>query len=359
MSQVPTATSFDRYPDIFAAATSWARARFGTDMKGGALRILSFGCSDGSEMQTLRCYFPQASIFGCDINAPQLAVAARRTRRSGRVFLSTAANLRAHGPFDIVFAMSVLCTEPQPGREIGEQFPYAAFETLTGDIDACLAPGGLFCLFNASYVFGDLPLSAFYTALADPRVPANGFLSKFSPAERPFAQWGFTDDFATYALQEGAGRYDDRAFRDCLFEKTPPGAGTAAIALPAPEGLAPDAVPLRRRHCGIAPERIGPSHIACWLTEELFVDPAGRHWARREWHKTSTSAGTLDLGAWWERASADQLDEGSPPLPALVYFSVSRPSREHASARISQRLRRLLTGVIPAGARRLIPSGHR
>lgn len=67
-AQKKASTSFNRSPGIFRAAQTWSNT-FSSTSPGAPLRILSFGCSDGSEMATLRCYFPYSSIFGCDVTS--------------------------------------------------------------------------------------------------------------------------------------------------------------------------------------------------------------------------------------------------------------------------------------------------
>ena len=61
LHQRSTRTAMDRYPRIF----SESRDYFGNQKK---LKILSFGCSTGEEVMTLRRYFPNAVIVGAEIN---------------------------------------------------------------------------------------------------------------------------------------------------------------------------------------------------------------------------------------------------------------------------------------------------
>src|SRR5579872_18256 len=66
-----TDTSPDRYPEVFR----FVRDRIGD---GSDHHILSFGCSTGDEVFTLREYFPSSSIKGIDINPRSVRVAQRR-----------------------------------------------------------------------------------------------------------------------------------------------------------------------------------------------------------------------------------------------------------------------------------------
>lgn len=71
----------DRYPGIFAACRS--HIGDGTDR-----RILSFGCSTGDEVLTLRRYFPAATIVGAEINRRSLAICRRLPVDPGITFIA-------------------------------------------------------------------------------------------------------------------------------------------------------------------------------------------------------------------------------------------------------------------------------
>ena len=63
----PYGTTFvDRYPRIF----TFVKDQLANT---AAPRLLSFGCSTGEEVFTLRRYFPQAEIVGIDINPRSIA----------------------------------------------------------------------------------------------------------------------------------------------------------------------------------------------------------------------------------------------------------------------------------------------
>ncbi len=107
-------TQFSRYPDVFRTLQARVAEKHGPGLGGGGLRILSFGCSAGLEMQSIRCYFPDAALFGCDVDVEVLSRARKALRkdRNARLFLSTPENIAAFGPYDIVMALSVLCRYP-------------------------------------------------------------------------------------------------------------------------------------------------------------------------------------------------------------------------------------------------------
>ena len=94
-------TQHDRYPFIF----DFVQTQLGTDRN---LNILSYGCSTGDEVFSLRQYFPHATIKGLDINRANVAVCRRRLRAvpdTGIAF-ETAASTQAEpsSAYDAIFA---------------------------------------------------------------------------------------------------------------------------------------------------------------------------------------------------------------------------------------------------------------
>src|SRR5207244_1925408 len=73
--QVCNDTQEERYPNLFRLA----REKLGT---GPDLRLLSFGCSTGEEVFTLRKYFPNARIKVLDINPHNISICKDRLARN-------------------------------------------------------------------------------------------------------------------------------------------------------------------------------------------------------------------------------------------------------------------------------------
>ena len=65
--QTTSLTYMDRYPTIFSACRDYFDGK-------KDLKILSYGCSTGEEVLTLRRYFPDAHIIGADINKHSFAI---------------------------------------------------------------------------------------------------------------------------------------------------------------------------------------------------------------------------------------------------------------------------------------------
>ena len=106
LMQWSSATFSDRYPEYFVALQDELT---GVERP----RILSFGCSTGEEVFSLRDYFPDAELTGVDINSHSIAVAkanlARRANKAGISFCCAGSldDLPA-GHYDAICAMAVL-----------------------------------------------------------------------------------------------------------------------------------------------------------------------------------------------------------------------------------------------------------
>ena len=116
-------------------------------------RILSFGCSTGEELLSLRHYFPTAHLLGCDVHLDAMHLARQATASDPRttVFESTASNLHRHGPFDAIFANSVLCVNTPNAATVRRDLPFSRFEDLLCEVAGHLAPEGVMFIVNPSY----------------------------------------------------------------------------------------------------------------------------------------------------------------------------------------------------------------
>ncbi len=161
--QIGGDTGEDRYPEIF---------RFVEDALDGGLnaRLLSFGCSTGEEVFTLRRYFPRAAIDGADINPYRIRACRARWRREGRdprlrfVVAGSAAALPA-ARYDAIFCLAVLRHgglrqggEPAPRCDHLIRFDAAA--RLVGELARRLKPGGLLAIAHSNFRFSDMPASS-------------------------------------------------------------------------------------------------------------------------------------------------------------------------------------------------------
>jgi len=149
-------TSADRYPEIFR----FVRESVGD---GAAVHILSFGCSTGEEVFSLRHYFPDAILAGIDINPFNIAVCRFQRLRAAdkKMTFAIAASTAgaANESYDAIFAMAVfrhgdLNTSP-PQPESGHRIHFADFDQSVADLARVLKPGGLLVIQNAMFRFCD------------------------------------------------------------------------------------------------------------------------------------------------------------------------------------------------------------
>ena len=148
-------TDIDRYPRFF----SYVREHV-PDV--ATSRILSFGCSTGEEVFSLRRYFAQAEIVGIDINPRNIKVSRKKLERSGdtriRFALAGTPDAEPDASYDAVFCMSVLrhgglgATHPETCKHL---IHFADFEKTVNGLCRCLKPGGYLIIGFSNFRFSD------------------------------------------------------------------------------------------------------------------------------------------------------------------------------------------------------------
>ena len=232
----------DRYPDLFRAV----RERVGD---GDGRRILSFGCSTGEEVFTLRRHFARAAITGLDINPYNIALCRARAlwRRQAMLDFRVAgsAERECDARYDAIFAMAVfrhgdLNLSPPPQR-CDHRLRFADFETTVADLSRCLKPGGVLVLAHCHFRLGDTAsagnfasLQRWDSGLAQPLYGRdNRLLAKAAGDEGIFIKIECPSpvDGSRLAYESGVDR-----FRSTHFGISPASGGGATATAPAGPG---------------------------------------------------------------------------------------------------------------------------
>lgn len=167
-NQISNVTHYNRYPEIFKAVVNIKK-----DHKD--LSILSFGCSTGEEVRTLReMYFPQSHITGVDINT-EIIYTNRLENKDENINYLIPMELKAKQLlFNVIFCMSVLCLYGK-GTNLNE-YEFSKFESTIMDIHSMLSVGGILVIRNSSYFFEDTKVYENYK-----KIPVENILSGFIP----------------------------------------------------------------------------------------------------------------------------------------------------------------------------------
>jgi len=161
----------DRYPRVFA----FVQSRLGAASE---TALLSFGCSTGDEVFSLRRYFPRATIKGIDANKANIAVCRRRARRTGdpRVGFARATSVREEPAvsYDAIFCMAVLRhgSLTADAARCDHLIRFEDFATAVAEFDRCLKPGGFLAVVSSNFRFSDTATSANYETVLRRRTPA-------------------------------------------------------------------------------------------------------------------------------------------------------------------------------------------
>jgi len=150
--QISNYTEHNRYPDLFTKCKELMDGR-------KDLKILSYGCSTGEEVFTLREYFPDAFIVGVDINKRNIKKAISKNK-DDKIFFSNNIEkaLVQNTPFDIIFALAVFQrTENRNEKTFDSSaiYPFEKFNNKIKQLDSHLKSHGLFIIDHADYFFED------------------------------------------------------------------------------------------------------------------------------------------------------------------------------------------------------------
>lgn len=158
-------TKYNRFPRIF----SFVREQF-SDVADTC--ILSYGCSTGEEVFTLRRYFPLAEIVGIDINPYNIAVCRKRLGKISdpriRFKLSGSPEDEPDSCYNAIFCMAVL-----RNGKLGADTPetcdhlirFSDFEKTVSELCRSLKPGGYLVIRGSNFRFADTAAASGFDAV--------------------------------------------------------------------------------------------------------------------------------------------------------------------------------------------------
>ncbi len=115
------------------------------------VKILSFGCSNGYEVQTLRDkYFKHSFITGCDINAEVLERAIKNHSGSNIKYISAKDLANGYVTYEIIFCLSVLSNAPEISQ-VEKPIEFSKFNEAVIFLYQKLDMGGYLVVFNSNY----------------------------------------------------------------------------------------------------------------------------------------------------------------------------------------------------------------
>jgi len=180
----------DRYPWLFEFAARQLGAQ-------RPLNILSFGCSRGDEVFSLRGYFPQSVLKGIDVNPHNIArcLARARSEKAVNMTFATAASTAGEptGYYDAIFCLAVLVSgdlTTSGAERCDPVFHFERFDRQVADFARCLKPGGLLVLHTTNFRFADTAVTPDFAVVleADPTQLAPDVLfdrdNRLMPGER-------------------------------------------------------------------------------------------------------------------------------------------------------------------------------
>jgi SAM-dependent methyltransferase len=167
--QKSTNTCYNRHPFIFLQAAQLLQ-------EVSPARVLSFGCSSGAEVRSLRDLGASHwTVDGAEINEKLLAEA--RAADPTGLYVWDAQTLQTES-YAAVFAMSVLCRYGSPP----EDFPFSTFELTLGVLVDLLRPGGILVIYNAQYDPRETRVASQLEAVSVKVKVDSGFVPKFTKA---------------------------------------------------------------------------------------------------------------------------------------------------------------------------------
>ncbi len=161
--QVDTFTGANRFPELFEHCGHYLADR-------PTPFLLSFGCSTGEEVFSLKEYLPNARIAGVDINPWCIRQCRKKNQDSTLSFYESGDEEYAVlSGFDAIFCMGVFQhtdNRLRPDQHISTRITFQQFEAEVTSLDKKLLPGGLLIIDQCDFYFMDTQLASRYEPLA-------------------------------------------------------------------------------------------------------------------------------------------------------------------------------------------------
>lgn len=178
IQQGSNATSFDRYPLIFSECSKLFNQK--------SAKILSFGCSTGEEIQTLKkIYFSSCEIYGVEIDEKNIAECLKK-QINKNYLMNYEEFVKDDKKFDMIFAMSCLCVweETYHVECSKDLYPFSKFEFIISLLDSKLKHDGYLVIYNANYIFEDTSIFRKYEKVKIDAIKESGYVHKFDKRHR-------------------------------------------------------------------------------------------------------------------------------------------------------------------------------
>lgn len=155
----------NRYPDLFEQC--------GKQLKDCPRpRLLSFGCSTGEEVRSLKSYLPHARITGVDVNRWCIRrCLAENSSSDCDFFCSDSSDFAQLVDLDAVFCLAVFQrteNRTKADNRLATGITFAKFNEVIVQLDSKLRPGGLFVIALADYAFSEAACASHYVPLEWP-----------------------------------------------------------------------------------------------------------------------------------------------------------------------------------------------
>lgn len=171
LHQKNNCTLYNRYPEIFKIVS---------DLNNIDSNVLSFGCSSGEEIETLKNVYNFNNVYGVDIHKESINIC-RNKFGNDFIFDYDIDFLDDNKKFDIIFAMSVLCKweDTELINDSTNVYPFYMFDNAISILDKKLNNNGLLIIYNANYMFKDSSVYDNYIPLEYDLIKDSGFVHKF------------------------------------------------------------------------------------------------------------------------------------------------------------------------------------